>query len=196
MGKIFCIIGKSSTGKDTIYQQLLKEKSLHLQRIVPYTTRPIRENEKDGEAYHFVSVAEMRKLEEQSKIIECRAYDTIHGIWYYFTVKDQQLENEEEDFLMIGTLESYLKIKKYFSSGRVIPVYIELEDGERLTRALHREKQQAQPKYEEMCRRFLADEKDFSEEKLQEAGISVRFQNKQLETCMEEIGAFIAKMQK
>lgn len=196
MGKIFCIIGKSSTGKDTIYQQLLKQKNLHLQRIVPYTTRPIRENEKDGEAYHFVSIAEMRKLEEQSKIIECRAYDTIQGIWYYFTVKDQQLENEEEDFLLIGTLESYLKLKKYFSSGRVVPVYIELDDGERLTRALHREKQQAQPKYEEMCRRFLADEKDFSEEKLQEAGISVRFQNKQLETCIEEISAFIAKMQK
>ena len=196
MGKIFCIIGKSSTGKDTIYQELLKEKSMHLQRIVPYTTRPIRENEIDGETYHFVSIEEMEQLQKQDKIIECRAYHTVHGIWYYFTAKDHQIEKEDQDYLMIGTLESCLKLKKYFGSEKIVPIYIELEDGERLTRALHREKQQAHPKYEEMCRRFLADGQDFTEEKLQQAGITKRFQNNCLEDCLKEVCTYIAKMQK
>lgn len=196
MGKIFCIIGKSSTGKDTIYQELLKVKELHLQRIVPYTTRPIRENEVDGDTYYYVSVDEMEQLQKQGRIIECRAYHTIQGIWYYFTAKDHQIDNADQDYLTIGTLESYLKLKKYFGSEKIVPIYIELEDGERLTRALHREKQQVQPKYEEMCRRFLADGKDFSEENLQEAEISKRFQNNQLEDCLREICTYIAKMQK
>lgn len=45
-------------------------------------------------------------------------------------------------------------------------IYIEVEDGERLARALHREGKQEEPRYEEMCRRFLADQVDFSEEKI------------------------------
>ena len=55
MGKIFCIIGKSSSGKDTVYKGLLQRRELGLRRIVPYTTRPRREGERDGEEYYFVS---------------------------------------------------------------------------------------------------------------------------------------------
>ena len=57
----------------------------------------------------------------------------------------------------------------------------------RLQRALDREKAQDQPKYEEMCRRFLADAEDFSEEKIREAGIERRFHNDELDNCLEEI---------
>ena len=53
MGKIFCVMGKSATGKDTIYQRLLHKKELNLQKIVPYTTRPIREGEEHGREYYF-----------------------------------------------------------------------------------------------------------------------------------------------
>ena len=66
---------------------------------------------------------------------------------------------------MIGTLEAYLQIRDYFGKEKVVPIYIEVEDGERLSRALGREKLQKEPKYEEMCRRFLADAADFSEER-------------------------------
>ena len=62
-----------------------------------------------------------------------------------------------------------------------------MEDGERLKRAIRREEQQTVPKYEEMCRRFLADAEDFSEEKLAQAGIGRRFANKELEQCIKEI---------
>ena len=118
---------------------------------------------------------------------ELRAYDTIHGIWKYFTVNDDQIDLEHQNYLIIGTLESYLKIRDYFGKEKVVPIYIEVEDGERLSRALNRERMQESPKYEELCRRFLADAKDFSEEKLNEAGITRRFVNQDLDETEEEI---------
>ena len=60
-----------------------------------------------------------------------------------------------------------------------------------MARALARERQQDVPRYEEMCRRFLADAKDFSEEKLKEAGIDRRFVNENLEETEAAIKAFI-----
>ena len=187
MSKIFCIMGKSATGKDTIYKKLLQNSELGLKRIVSYTTRPIREGEKEGEEYHFTDVKNLELLKQQGKIIECRSYDTIHGIWNYFMVKDNQIDLTQNDYLVIGTLESYLKIKSYFGEDQVVPIYIELEDGERLTRALDREKTQSKPKYEELCRRFLADCQDFSDEKLKEAGIHRFYVNNDLENCLSEI---------
>ena len=47
------------------------------------------------------------------------------------------------------------------------------------------------PKYEELCRRFLADSQDFSEEKIEESGIEKRFQNINLDDCVKEIIEYI-----
>lgn len=187
MGKIFCIMGKSATGKDTIYKSLLQNSELGLKKIVSYTTRPIREGEEEGVEYHFTDVQTLKMLEEQGKVIECRSYDTIYGIWYYFMVKDNQIDLTQNDYLIIGTLESFLRIRDYFGKEKVVPIYIELEDGERLTRALAREKTQREPKYEELCRRFLADCQDFSYEKLEKAGIEKYYTNNDLEICIDEI---------
>lgn len=191
MGKIICLMGKSSTGKDTIFKRLLKKKALGLKRIVPYTTRPIRAGEKEGIEYHFTDEAGFQKLAAEGRIIEDRAYDTVHGIWRYFTVADESVDLKKHDYCLIGTLEAYVRIRKYFGSDKVVPVLIDLEDGERLKRALKRERKQQCPKYEEMCRRFLADCKDFSEEKIAEAGIERRFFNESLEQCMAEIISYI-----
>ena len=194
MGKIFCVMGKSATGKDTIYQKLLHENELHLQRIIPYTTRPIREGEAAGREYHFCNEEDVKRLEAEGKVVELRAYDTVYGIWKYFTVNDGNIKLENESYLLIGTLESYVKIRDYFGEQNVVPIYIEVEDGERLLRAISREKEQDIPKYEEMCRRFLADAKDFSEENLKNAGIQKRFVNQSLATTLEEVEEYIKSM--
>lgn len=189
MGKIFCVMGKSSSGKDTLYQMLKKE--LEFDSIIPYTTRPIREGETDGVEYHFVTEEEVAELEEAGKIIELRAYNTVHGIWKYFTADDAQIDLEHRNYLMIGTVEAYEKLKAYYGEEHLVPIYIEVDDGIRLQRALNREKLQEQPKYAEMCRRFLADEVDFSEEKLAEAGIEKRFVNKTLDETKQELMDYI-----
>ena len=191
MGRIFCIVGKSSSGKDTIYKKLLRNPSLDLKRIVPYTTRPIRAGEQEGVEYHFTTIERMMQLQEENRIIECRSYDTVYGVWYYFMAKDSQIDLQKNDYLVIGTLESYAEIRDYFGEDNVIPVYIDLDDGERLTRALEREKKQCQPGYEEMCRRYLADVKDFSPDNLEKAGITVKFDNYDLKTCLDEVADYI-----
>lgn len=190
MGKIYYVMGKSSSGKDTIYK-CLRERHPEHRAVVPYTTRPIREGERDGEEYFFVTEEEMDRLKDSGKIIELRSYNTQCGVWNYFTVDDGQINTESYDYLMIGTLESYSALKKYFGAGRIIPVYVEVEDGVRLERALKRERCQENPKYSEMCRRFLADEKDFSEENLRQAGIVKRFENDDLEMCLAEIERYM-----
>ena len=105
---------------------------------------------------------------------------------------DGSIDPDRQDHLGIGTLESYLKIREYYGAERVLPIYIEVEDGERLSRALSRERSEEEPKYREMCRRFLADSEDFSEEKIRAAGITRRFVNDDLERCCREIREFIA----
>lgn len=185
MGKIFYLMGKSASGKDSIYKKI-KDKMPELNPIVIYTTRPIREGESDGIEYYFVDEARLVKLEAEGKVIELRAYNTVHGVWKYFTVDDGQFDREEH-LIAIGTLESYVQLRRYFGEDKLIPIYIEVEDGVRLLRALEREQKQREPKYEELCRRFLADAADFSEEKLQEAGITRRFSNTDMDVCTEEI---------
>ena len=78
-------------------------------------------------------------------------------------------------------------MREYYGAESLAPIYIEVEAGERLSRALGRERMQKSPKYGEMCRRFLADEKDFAEENLYRLGITRRFINDDKEQCLEEI---------
>lgn len=52
MGKIFYLMGKSASGKDTLYQEILKRLP-QLKTVVPYTTRPIRIGEQNGKRIFF-----------------------------------------------------------------------------------------------------------------------------------------------
>ena len=191
MGRIFYIMGKSSSGKDTIYSRLLRDKEFGLKNVLLYTTRPVRQGEADGREYHFVDEERFRQFMDEGKVIEYRTYETVHGPWTYFTADDGQVDLKARSYLAIGTLESYENMKRYFGEENVCPIYVEVEDGERLKRALAREELQEKPRYAEVCRRFLADTEDFSEENLERAGIKRRFQNVELESCMEEIREYI-----
>ena len=193
MGKIFYIMGKSASGKDTIYKELI-EKMPKFHSIVPYTTRPMREGEKDGVEYFFVDQERFDEMMDEEKIIEFRSYNTKCGIWTYFTADDGQIELWQYDYLVIGTIESYYALKEYFGDDVMVPLYIEVEDGERLIRAIRREQEQETPKYKELCRRFLADEEDFSEEKIKEAEIQKRFVNDDLDLCVKNIIKYINSM--
>ncbi|MBR6382815.1 MAG: guanylate kinase [Lachnospiraceae bacterium] len=195
MGKIYCICGKSSSGKDTVYKRLLADESLKLNQLVTYTTRPIREGEVNGREYFFIDEAQAIKLHEEGKIVESRAYNTVFGIWKYMTVDDGDIELDEKSYIVIGTLESYVQIRNYFGKDKVVPVMIDVDDGVRLERALKRERLQPNPKYDEMCRRFLADSADFSEDKVRSAGIEKVFVNDVLEDCINSVREYVLSME-
>ena len=184
-------MGKSASGKDTIYKLLKEDESLNLKQLVPYTTRPMRAGEVEGEAYHFVTEAQFKELLQKGRVIEHRSYNTVHGLWRYFTVADAQIDLSKDSYLLIATLEAYVSVLSYFGADKVVPVLVTLDDGVRLERALSRERQQDNPKYEEMCRRFLADSEDYSEEKIQMAGITRFFENNEAKEVAAEIAAYI-----
>lgn len=193
MGKMVYLMGKSSTGKDTVYKKLLEKENLALRKIVPYTTRPIRVGEKQGEEYFFTDEEGFQRLFACGKVIEARAYNTYHGLWRYFTVDDGNIDLENNNYIIIGTLEAFVKTVKYFGRDNVLPILLEVDDGLRLQRALDRERSQEQPKYQELCRRFLADAEDFSEEKQEKAGITLKFSNENLEKCLSDIETYLLK---
>ncbi len=191
MGKIFYVMGKSSSGKDTIFARLINREELGLRTIVGYTTRPMRQGEENGREYYFVDEEKLNRLKKLGKVIEQRAYNTVFGIWYYFTVDDEQIDLDNNSYIVIGTLESYRDVRDFYGMDKVVPIYVEVEDGERLIRAIERERRQELPKYEEICRRFLADSEDFSKEKIREAGIKKAYINTDIGKCTDEIAADI-----
>lgn len=165
---IYILMGKSSTGKDTIYNKLFDIPNCVFKKIILYTTRPKRNNEINGKEYYFVTEEEYNKLNKSGKIIEKRSYNTVNGIWRYFTVNINI--NPKDIYITIGTLESFKSLKEYYKNTDIdiIPIYIYIDDFTRINRAIYREFKMQNPNYKEICRRYIADEDDFSEEKLRE----------------------------
>lgn len=191
MNRIFVLMGKSSSGKDSVFKKLTEKDSGGLRTVVPHTTRPIREGEKDGVEYRFSGEKEYAELKSAGKIIEERSYNTVRGLWRYFTVDDGSFE-KEGSIIMIGTIDTFLSIRDYFRGRKeVVPIYIECDDGERLIRAVNREKTRSVPDYRELCRRYLADDEDFSEARLKAAGVEIRIRNDDLNKCVQEVKAQI-----
>jgi guanylate kinase len=154
----------------------------------------MRAGEADGREYFFTDEQYVRNLEDNNRIIELRAYNTVHGVWKYFTADDGQIDkNSDNKYLIIATVEAYEKYVKYYGNDMIVPIYIEVDNKTRIHRALAREDAQNDPKYAEMCRRFLADEQDFSDERLEKAGIVKRYNNINLNECIYEITNDILK---
>jgi Guanylate kinase len=187
MGKIFCLMGKSSSGKDTVFKELKEDKDLKLKPVVSYTTRPKRFNETDGIEYYFINEEILEEYKDKGKVIEQREYDTVNGKWYYCTLDDGQIDLNRHNYLLIVTLEAYKNLKIYFGQENVFPFYITVDDGVRLERALKREREQENPNYDELCRRFLADNNDFTMDKLNSCGIERFYINCNLIECISNI---------
>ena len=180
---IFYIMGKSASGKDSLYKRLMKS-DLNLSRFVIYTTRPKRDGEEEGVEYNFV---DKKFLDDnKDKIIEERVYHTVFGDWYYATLEDGKI-SRDKNYIVIGTLESYNYVKRYYGEDIVYPIYLEADDDIRRERAIHRENLQKVPKFDEMERRLKADEIDFSEERLKEANITKRYNINDFDTCFREV---------
>lgn len=160
--KIVFFIGPSSSGKDTFFK---KVKDIYqIERIVPLTTRDKRLGEQEGEEYHFISQEQMDLLNIKNLLIERRTYNTFHGRWDYATGKEG-IDLERNHYIYPAVWTIYQSFLKHYPKKNLVPVYFQLDDGIRLQRALDREKE-GNCRYAEMCRRYLADEQDFSREML------------------------------
>lgn len=183
---IITIVGKSSAGKDTILKELLTDAEVAslAKPLVTYTTRPMRPGEKEGVEYHFVSQKEYQCLLHSGEITEHRSYDTAYGVWNYFTILPK--DYKENHYILVASPE---QVKHYISAigkENILPVYIDVDNETRLRRMISRESK-GNRKFDEVCRRFLADEMDFSESILESIGIKRSYENRTLSECVVQI---------
>ena len=181
---IYIFIGPSSSGKDTFYKYALEQYNLN--PIVLHTTRPMRDGEEEGKSYFFITKEEMDQLEKDGKLIERRDYDTKYGVWSYATcISSIDLHKK---YIVMNTWEGYQKYLDYFKNqNRILPIYFKLDKGVRLERAIAREKMQKEPKYDELCRRFIADSIDYSDELLEKYAPVIIDNNGTIEETKEQL---------
>ena len=149
---LIALFGKSGSGKTTVLNWLMRNFPEKLHKVVACTTRPLREGEEDGREYHFISVDEFTQKTLSGEMIEATSFRD----WFYGT----EISALREDKLNVAIF-SPEALNCVLEDPRIntYPVYIYASDKKRLMRSLDRE---YAPDCYEICRRFLADEKDFA----------------------------------
>jgi guanylate kinase len=149
--KVLALFGKSGAGKDTIQKWLTT--NYNMNGIISCTTRPPRDYERDGIHYHFLSNEEFAQKVLNMSMLEA----TVFNDWCYGT----PIESLKEDKINVGVF-NIQGIECLLQDNRldILPIFIDCSDKTRLLRNIKREKV---PNCLEICRRFITDEKDFSD---------------------------------
>lgn len=149
--KVLALFGKSGAGKDTIQKWLTT--NYNMNGIISCTTRPPRDYERDGIHYYFLSNKEFAQKVLNMSMLEA----TVFNDWCYGT----PIESLKEDKINVGVF-NIQGIECLLQDNRldILPIFIDCSDKKRLLRNIKREKV---PNCLEICRRFITDEKDFSD---------------------------------
>ena len=149
------LAGRSCTGKDTITNELIK---LGYNRLITFTTRPMRDKEVNGITYHFIKIEDFLTKYIEGFFLEARYYHTPEGIWYYGSSVNSY-EIADNNTVCILTPSGLRKLRENF-----IPFtsfLIEISDEEILKRQELRGDNITDKKRLEAERRFKADKLDF-----------------------------------
>ena len=160
MNKLFCLIGKSGSGKDTILKKLCNEYGF--KQNIAYTTRPKRAKEINGINYHFITDEEMKKMISDGVMIEVNSYHTKEGIWSYGTHQNILNDLMKQNLICIKEPNGFKEIASRLGYMNVVPIIIYVDGKVRLNRCLNREDCNDSICYE-ICRRYVADDADFED---------------------------------
>lgn len=151
--KIIALFGESGVGKDTIQNWLVSNFPEEAHKIISCTTRPPRDYEVNGQDYYFIDTEFFAQKVLNGTMLEATTFNH----WGYGT----PIDSLEEDKVNIGVF-NIAGIDCLLQDSRldVLPIYVKVPPKVRLMRSLQRE---AFPDCEEICRRFLVDQKDFSD---------------------------------
>ena len=154
---LYCILGDSGSGKDTVVSKVLA-RDVRIHPVVQYTTRPRRPGEKNGREYFFVNLESEKDLKQYNPV-EIRKYTVAGGdIWYYFTAEDSLKNISKEDYIMPCSPSQFSSIYNKYK-GDVFPIILTVPDIDRLIRLVTRDKTQ---NVKELCRRFSEDKDSMS----------------------------------
>ena len=160
---IIVLGGKSACGKDTL-ANYFREKGYNF--VTSHTTRPLRENESQGNPYYFISNTEMEELIDTDQLIEYRVYKTLvdnkPADWYYAVHKSEV--QEDKKYIVVLDLWGLNEFKRYFGN-RVKSFYLDVPESIRTKRA----KSRGSFNEIEWNRRLKADDLDFQYNKVVES---------------------------
>lgn len=181
MYKIYAIIGKSASGKDTLAQELIKKNDM-FHGVVSSTTRPKRDYEINKKDYFFLTEEEMVKNINEDKMLEISVFNN----WIYGT----SIDALDEDKVNIGVfnidgINSLMEREDI--DLRVF--YVQADDAKRLIRQLSREKE---PNIKEIFRRYDTDDKDFKDYNISFNYVTLENNTSEdFENCIATVLAFL-----
>ena len=151
-------MGESASGKDAIMNRLVEKFCLH--KAISYTTRPIRENEKDGRDYYFLkSNHYFNDMLNCGDLFEKTEYNTVNGLWLYGLGKDSFTDKCTN--VVVVNPHGYRQLLQHEElKDRLIPFYITADFETRFFRYLNRDKVTIENKVE-LVDRFIRDHNDF-----------------------------------
>lgn len=158
MRKIFAVMGKASTGKDTLTKML--SETLELPIALSFTTRPMRVGEKQGVEYNFISDDDFWDLHGCDLLAEYTSYEVASGETWHYGLTKEELEKAEY-VLVIVNPDGFRQLTEIYGD-KVCSILIDAPADVRIKRYLDRDTV-TEEKAEECCRRFLADNKDFKD---------------------------------
>ena len=152
MYKIVALVGEAGSGKDRMMQEVLKACPL-LHEIISCTTRPMREGEKHGVNYFYMTPEAFGDRVLHDEMLEC----TVFRDWFYGT----SYESVRSDCVNIGVFNP-ARVEALLERNDVeVKVFrMRARDKTRLLRQLNREDN---PDVHEIIRRFNTDWIDFAE---------------------------------
>lgn len=142
----YVIIGKSGSGKSKIVDVLTE--NFKFSKIVTNTTRPIREGEKQGVDYNFISKEEFDRMLENDELAE---YFIAGNGWCYGTSKS---DLEGDDKLIILTPSGLRQLQE--KDIKFKSIYVVASDKKRYIRQIMRGDD-----IKEIARRSETDKVDF-----------------------------------
>ena len=125
---IIIITGPSGVGKNTIINELSNHINFYFS--TSFTTRPRRDNEKEGEDYYFISNQEFNNLIDNNEMLEYEEY----GGYLYGTPNSEITR----DGIVILDLEVNGATKLLKSNNDYIGIFIDINDDELIKRLVSR----------------------------------------------------------
>lgn len=116
---MFIIVGKTCSGKNRVALELTKR---GYKRCITYTTRPVREKEKQDVDYHFITDEEFKRMEKDGFFAETKAYSTVLGEWHYGSAIEDY--KDDDNLFIILTPDGVANIESKLSfAPKIIYLY-------------------------------------------------------------------------
>lgn len=156
--KLFLLVGKSASGKDTFMNMLLSDFK-EIKPLVSHTTRPMRTGEKDGETYHFVDDATFEEMLDNGEFLETTSYtiESENKIYKYGLSKKEVMDTPYAMTIVNPYGLNNLLANKFIKDN-IVSILITRNDKDRILAYINRDEN---VNIKEMIDRYKRDEEDF-----------------------------------